>query len=79
MVPSQKLEFDGSVFSLFSSLGIICVGTTTGEIIVYQYTTQLTSKLLLIPNPRQTSNATISILLVNSVREEILVNPICDH
>ena len=78
LIPSQRLEFDTTLLRLFDLLKIVCVGTTTGETLVYRYSTA-TGKLLLIPklilvtDPRQQAGSVRDIAIGDSLYEEITV------
>lgn len=75
LIPSQHFNFDTSVFKVIDQLKIICVGTTTGEILVYRYTSSanllIIPKLILVPDPRQKTGAVRDVIVADCVHEEI--------
>jgi hypothetical protein len=78
LVPNQSMEFDTTVFRLFDLLKMICIGTSTGETLVYRYSTStgkflLIPKLILSPDVRQKAGAVRDIAIGDSLYEEITV------
>ena len=79
LIPSQTMEFDTTIIRLFDLLKMICIGTTTGEVLVYRYSTvmgklTIVPKLILVPHPRQKSGAVRDITIGDSLYEEITVS-----
>lgn len=78
LIPSQHLKFDAAVCRLYDQLKIVCVGTTTGESLVYRYTSSLSNllvipKLILVPDPRQKAGAVRDMTIGDSLHDEITV------
>ena len=78
MIPSQNMEFDTTLIRLFDLLKMICVGTTTGEVLIYRYSTStgkflIVPKLLLLPHPQQKAGMVRDIAIGDALYEEITV------
>ena len=78
LIPSQNMKFETSLIRLFDLLKLLCVGTTTGEVLVYRYTSSMGQfaiipKLLLIPDPEQKAGAVKDIAIGDALYEEITV------
>ncbi len=78
LIPNQHMEFDTTLIRLFDLLKMICVGTRTGEVLVYRYSSSLgkfliVPKLLLVPHPRQRTGAVRDIAIGDALYEEITV------
>ena len=74
LIPTQNLCFQTSIARIFELLKLICVGTNTGEVIIYYYTSvEIIPKLLLIPDPRQKTGSVIDIIIKELFYEELTV------
>ena len=77
ILPRGKFNFTTSIVRFFKALNLLCIGCSTGEIIVYSFdveSNEIEAKLLLVPDPMQFAGATKDLILATSTYEEFTVN-----
>lgn len=72
LIPNQKFHFETTVIKVDDSLKQMYVGTSTGETLIYQLSTDsnkiiIKPKNILIPDPVQKSGRVKDLSLVNTV------------